>query len=112
MHPGDLRVLHSCDNPPCCNPAHLRLGTDGDNVREKFAKGRGGVGETHWTKHKPERIARGENQHSAKMTADQVREIRRRADAGEGGKALGKEFGISQASAWKIIQRLTWKHIE
>ena len=36
-------VLHSCDNPPCCNPAHLREGTLADNVQDMFARGRSGT---------------------------------------------------------------------
>lgn len=38
--PGGI-LLHSCDNPPCCNPAHLSVGTRADNSADMAAKGRG-----------------------------------------------------------------------
>ncbi len=45
--PDGLKILHSCDNPPCCNPKHLSLGTQADNVKDMIAKKRhrnGGTG--------------------------------------------------------------------
>ena len=38
--PDRMQVMHSCDNPPCVNPAHLSVGTSGDNNADKSAKGR------------------------------------------------------------------------
>lgn len=38
--PGDLKVLHKCDNPPCCNPNHLFLGTQLENIQDRVNKGR------------------------------------------------------------------------
>jgi hypothetical protein len=39
-----LLILHRCDNPPCVNPAHLYEGTNSDNQREAFDRGRGHSG--------------------------------------------------------------------
>lgn len=44
--PDGMHVLHKCDNPPCCNPDHLFLGTDAANTQDKIEKGRCPKGET------------------------------------------------------------------
>jgi len=40
--PPGFVIMHQCDNPKCVNPDHLRLGTQGENMRDAFKKGRGG----------------------------------------------------------------------
>ncbi|WP_402844370.1 HNH endonuclease signature motif containing protein [Microbacterium sp. GXS0129] len=42
--PDGAVVMHTCDNPPCCNPDHLRAGTQRDNVADAIDKGRFGGG--------------------------------------------------------------------
>lgn len=83
--PGDICVLHRCDNPPCVNPAHLFLGTLADNNRDKEAKGRG---------------ARGErlSPHSDAT----VREIRRLA-AMMPGRAVAEKLGVPSSTVQAII---------
>lgn len=99
--PKELSVLHRCDNPSCVRPEHLFLGTQLDNMRDRMHKGR-------WKGGSPP----GEGNGSAKLTDEQVRQIRIRRAAGEGARALGREFGVAHVQIVKIVQRKTWKHIE
>ena len=77
-----LHVLHRCDNRLCCNPAHLFLGTNADNMRDRDAKGRGTKPPVH----------SGETHHKATVTDAQVAEIR----AATGTlKDIAARFGMS-----------------
>jgi len=110
--PGELCVLHKCDNPPCCNPAHFFLGTKKDNALDRAAKRRAPVGDEHWSRKHPEKVARGESQGGVKVTIADVRAIRQRIDAGESSYVVAKDYNIGQMTAWKIGARRTWKHID
>lgn len=113
----ELCVMHRCDNPPCCNPADLRLGTHGDNTQDMMRKGRcsragGPSGEGHWSQIYPGRVLRGESHGSAKLTADDVRDIRRRyAAGGVTYRALAAEYAVVVATITHILRRKTWKHV-
>ncbi len=88
--------LHRCDNPLCCNPAHLFEGTVADNNRDAAKKGRAAHGENHW---------------KSKLTEVDVLEIRRRSYSGALQRVLAGVFGVSQRSISNIVNRDTWKHV-
>ena len=98
--PNGLTVCHTCDNPPCINPAHLFLGTNADNRRDMMAKGRSCA---------PKRPASGERNGFAKLTAAIVREIRALAAAGSLTKVeIGRRYGISGAHVANIASGRSW----
>jgi hypothetical protein len=105
--PDGMMICHHCDNPPCCNPAHLFLGTAGDNVRDMVAKGRN----RRRSDESGVRFARGEDHGSAKLTAPEVLEIRRRVSAGERQTEIAKELGVDKGLIWQIKERRIWTHV-
>jgi hypothetical protein len=95
--PG-MFACHTCDNPPCCNPAHLFEGTHQANVDDMVAKGRGATGDRNGARLHPELL------HPAtKLTPQQADEIRARALAGEDRAALAREFGVSRSWPYRLV---------
>jgi hypothetical protein len=94
--PGDHHVCHRCDNPPCVNPAHLFLGTDADNLADMAAKGR-----SAW----------GEKNHHAKLTRDEVQEIRAMSRRGVLQRDIAARFNISRATVGDIIRGRSWAQL-
>ncbi len=104
-----LWVLHRCDNPPCVNPDHLFLGTHADNEADKVNKGRQARGPSNGMVLHPDRRPRGSKHGRAKLTDEQVLEIResweRRSCTQS---ALAAKFGVSISTISLIIKRRRW----
>lgn len=86
---GD-HILHSCDNPPCCNPSHLRADTHQENMREAL-----------------ERSSLLRN--VSKLTAGDVRSIRA---TGGCTKVLARAYGVHRGTIYSVLRRATWKEID
>lgn len=85
-------LLHTCDNPACCNPAHLYVGTHADNMADKKARGRC-----------PD--FSGDKGPRCKLTMKQAREIRRlRKDKNISARELAKRYAISLPSIKTILR--------
>jgi hypothetical protein len=110
---GSLPLVgrHLCDNPPCCNPAHILDGTHADNSRDMVARGRSLTGDRHPMRLRPERVARGERSASSKLTAPAVREIRCLRAAGATQCFLAARFGVARWTIRRILNRSIWAHV-
>ncbi len=97
--PEGMCILHAphiiCGHKNCVNPAHLRVGSFAENMRDKISDGTS---------------ARGAKHPSCKLTEGQVREIRARSD--ENQRMLGEEFGVNSSSISNIILRKKWGWLE
>ena len=97
VDPGELLVCHRCDNPPCCNPAHLFLGTNADNTKDAQQKGR---------------LAHGSRSGTAKLTEQQVTQIRRMlSECAYDQQQIANLFNVSVSLVSAIKQGVAWKHI-
>jgi hypothetical protein len=102
--PDDIEVLHRCDNPPCVRGDHLFDGTQADNMLDCAQKGRAWNYRLH-----PECAPRGEKAGMAKLTNENIREIRRLRADGWTQARLGAAFGVTTSAIWYVLSGRTWK---
>lgn len=88
--PGHLHVLHRCDNRLCVNPDHLFLGTNRDNSIDKAKKGR---------------------HHSALLSPEQVREIRKHRASGVTVRRISETLGLRIHLVFDVIYHGTYSHV-
>ena len=86
-------IMHTCDVPLCCNPAHLRAATQAENLADRGRKGR---------------TAKGSQQGASKLTESQVRLIKQSMLTTT---TLAKQFGVHYTTVLKIRQGVNWAHV-
>jgi hypothetical protein len=91
-------VMHTCDNRLCCNPAHLVVGTQRDNVYDMDKKGR-----------RINRQVSGEKHPNAKLTDDDIRAIRNDKRIH---KLIAKDYGVTRANISYIKRGIAWTHVK
>lgn len=95
--PEHMVICHHCDNPACCEPLHLFLGTKADNNADMRGKGRHAHGVSHY---------------QAKLNPSKVRAIRKMVKEGKSMRACGERYGVSSSTIEDIIYGKTWKEIQ
>ena len=88
-----LFVCHKCDNPPCCRPDHLFLGSQKDNMQDAARKNRTVFGE----------------QHSTQFTEKDVVEMRLARSSGLSYAAIGYQFSCSPGTVRNIVTGIQWR---
>lgn len=91
-------VLHSCDNPRCVNPAHLRAGSQKENMADMSQRER-------------RQDPRGEKNGKAKFTEQQVRDIRKKREQGASWAALAREYGSTNMGVIYVVKH-GWRHVK
>lgn len=86
--PQDFEVLHSCDNPSCVNPNHLRTGTHAENMKEAAERFR---------------LASGLDHYKGKLSKNQVEEIRLLYASGQSQKEIAEKFDLHQSYVSRLV---------
>lgn len=89
-------MCHRCDNRLCVNPGHLFLGTRAENLGDMVRKGRS---------------ARGEKHRAAKLTSEQVHQIRAFTGDAKARQLLAASLGVSYATILDVQKRRSWRHL-
>ena len=96
--PEGMHILHACDNPSCCNPGHLRVGTQQDNMEDMRNRGR-------------ENKAKGAKNGRSKLNERKVRIIKHLLGTGVPCTKIARLFGVHSTQIYFIKNGTTWSHV-
>lgn len=91
-----MLVCHRCDNRSCCNPHHLFLGTNKENMADMKEK---------------KRQSMGERRPDAKLTERDVADIRGIRNSGIAIRKISAMFNVSKSVIHMIVSGKSWKHV-
>ncbi len=94
--PAGMVVMHTCDNPGCVRPDHLRIGTQLDNIADMVAKGRSCVGARNG---------------QSRLTAPDVKRIRELVAGGQSQASVARAYSVSAAAVYLIVHGKNWRHV-
>lgn len=97
--PDGMVVMHSCDNPSCVNPDHLRTGTQSENILEAFSKGRKNA--------KPPHVF-GDSCGASRLKETEAIEVLK---SNEPTKMLAAKYGVSKSAIERVRNGKTWRHL-
>lgn len=97
--PNGKCVLHKCDNPPCCNPSHLYVGTQKDNAQDRKKRGR-------------QNSQKG-SKHSQCIFDEKIVLKIRKSFSGKRGEygSIAKKYGVDRKTIFNLITKRSWNHI-
>lgn len=112
IDPMGLLVCHKCDNPACCNPAHLFLGTARENMEDCKSKGRYITGEKNGMVKHPDLVLKGITHYKSKFTESDIIDIRDTFSKKElNQRKLASKYSVSEHTIYCILKGITWKHL-
>lgn len=101
--PEGFIVCHICDNPSCCNPSHLMLGTVKSNAADMLIKNR---------QKKKIYAARGEKNGNSKLSSKSVVSIRNLRNSGMKIKDIADKYRMSSTAISSVLTGETWSHVK
>ncbi len=97
-NPGRWKIRHTCDNPPCCNPRHLRRGTQRQNVLDAVTRGR-------WNR------PSGIRHPLAKLTAAKIKWAGKEHCRGQAQNKLARVLKVSPQALSRALRGETWRNV-
>lgn len=111
--PDGMVIMHSCDNPKCCNIDHLSIGTKKQNTEDMYSKGRESkppthFGEDHPLRKNPSLAARGSRNGNSVLNEEKVKEI---FCSDLSLSQLAVLYVVSKSTIHGIKRRKTWRGV-